>query len=92
MAHTKSALKRARQNVRRRADNRAGRSIIKTRGEQLDQALAAKDAKAADAVLRELHSSLDKAAKYGVITRNTATRRKARANARVAKAKLTASA
>ena len=90
MAHTKSALKRARQNIRRRADNRSGRSVIKTMTERLDKVVAGKDAAAIPKELANLHSSLDKAAKHGVITRNTAIRRKARANARVAKAKAAA--
>jgi small subunit ribosomal protein S20 len=90
MAHTKSALKRARQNVRRRADNRSGRSVIKTMAERLDKVVAGKDAAAIAKELSNLHSALDKAAKHGVITRNTAVRRKARANARVAKAKVAA--
>ena len=90
MAHTKSALKRARQNIRRRADNRAGRSVVKTMNERLDKVIATKDAAAISKELSSLHSSLDKAAKRGIITRNTAIRRKARANARVAKAKASA--
>ncbi len=87
MAHTKSALKRARQNIQRRAANRAGKSLIKTTSEKLDAAIAGKDAAAIKAALSSLHSALDKAAKQGEITRNTAIRRKARANARVARAK-----
>lgn len=83
MAHTKSALKRARQNVRRRAKNRAGRSISKTATDRLAKAIAAKDAAQIAAGLKALHSVLDKAAKQGVMPRNTAIRLKARANARV---------
>ncbi len=78
MAHTKSAIKRARQSNEDRLRNKAGETLIKTRQRQLMAAVAGKDAKAADAAYRVYCSVLDKAAKKGIITSNTAIRKKNR--------------
>jgi len=72
VANTKSAMKRIRQNERRRLRNRALRSQI--RG-------AVKAARAAEgpsrpAVVREAIRALDKAVSKGVVHRNTAARKK----------------
>jgi small subunit ribosomal protein S20 len=86
MAHTQSALKRARQSKKNRSKNNATASLIKTTRRKLDAALAKKDKGAAEKALAAFNSVLDKAAKYGVIDRNTATRRKTRAAAATRKA------
>ena len=72
MANTKSAMKRMRQNERRRLRNRAMRSKI--RG-------AIKTARSAEgatkpAVVLEAIRALDKAVSKGVVHRNTAARKK----------------
>ena len=72
MANTKSAMKRIRQNERRRLRNRAMRSKI--RG-TVKAARAAEGASRA-AVVFEAIRVLDKAVSKGVIHRNTATRKK----------------
>ena len=72
MANTKSAMKRIRQNERRRLRNRAMRSKI--RG-TVKAARAAEGASRA-AVVFEAIRVLDKAVSKGVIHRNTAARKK----------------
>ena len=73
MANTKSAAKRARQNVRRTVRNRS--VITRLRGMQKRTRAAAKPEE-----VRSLISAIDKAAKRGIIHRNAARRRKARLN------------
>lgn len=85
MAHTKSALKRARTSNEDRLRNKAAVSLIKTRQKQLMDAAAAKDAPAAQAAYKVYCMVLDKAAKMGAITKNTAVRRKTRGAAHVKK-------
>ena len=72
MANTKSAVKRIRQNERRRLRNRAVRSQVRS---------AVKDARAAQGPeqrtsIAEAIRALDKAVTKGVIHRNTAARKK----------------
>ncbi len=72
MANTKSAIKRIRQNERRRLRNRAVRSQVRT---------ALKVARAVEGpeqrtTIAEAMRSLDKAVSKGVIHRNTAARKK----------------
>jgi small subunit ribosomal protein S20 len=72
VANTKSAIKRIRQNERRRLRNRAVRSQVRT---------AVKVARAIEgpeqrATIEEAIRSLDKAVSKGVIHRNTAARKK----------------
>ena len=72
MANTKSAIKRIRQNERRRLRNRAMRSKI--RG-TVKAARAAEGASRAGVVLEAIRV-LDKAVSKGVLHRNTAARKK----------------
>ncbi|PYM75302.1 MAG: 30S ribosomal protein S20 [Candidatus Rokuibacteriota bacterium] len=72
MANTKSAMKRVRQNERRRLRNRAMRSKI--RG-SVKTARAAEGATRPAAILEAIRA-LDKAVSKGVIHRNTAARKK----------------
>ena len=72
MANTKSAMKRVRQNERRRLRNRALRSKI--RG-AIKTARAAEGASRSATVLDAIRA-LDKAVSKGVIHRNTAARKK----------------
>lgn len=87
MAHTKSALKRARTSNEDRLRNKAADSLIKTNQKKLMDAVASKDAKAATEAYKVFCASLDKAAKKGAITKNTAVRKKARGAAHVRKLK-----
>ncbi len=72
MANTKSALKRMRQNERRRLRNRAVRSKVRS---VVKVARAVEGEPAAGAILEALRA-LDKAVAKGVIHRNTAARKK----------------
>ena len=86
MANTKSAIKRMRQNERRRLRNRTLRSKLRS---------AVKNARAADvaagasgrADVLEAIRALDKAVTKGVIHRNTAGRKKSALARRLAVAR-----
>lgn len=75
MANTKSAMKRMRQNERRRARNRTVRSRVRTAIKAAGAALEAK-APTGEAVVREAIRALDKAVTKGILHRNTAARKK----------------
>lgn len=78
MANIKSAQKRARQAVQRRARNvslhTAARSAIK----DVKKAIAAGDKKAAVAALAKSQSVIDRVAAKGVVHKNAASRQKSR--------------
>lgn len=84
MPITKSAAKRMHQSAVRRARNRSHKHEIRTRQASLYKLTA--DASAADRqqAFRLYSSALDRAAKKGIIHRNTASRLKSRAAARLA--------
>ena len=72
MANTKSAVKRIRQNERRRVRNRAVRSQVRS---ALKEARAAQGAEQRTSIAEAIRG-LDKAVTKGVIHRNTAARKK----------------
>jgi len=78
MANTRSAAKQARGAIKRRAQNRTQISTVRT-SEKKIRALA-KAGKTDEAVklLPEFQSQIDRAAKKGVVHRNTASRHKKR--------------
>jgi small subunit ribosomal protein S20 len=78
MAHTKQALKRARQNERLKVKNRAMHADVKTHMKALNAAVAAKDAKALASLAQITQAKLDKAAQRRVIHPNAAARLKSR--------------
>lgn len=82
--HT-SALKAHRQSVRHAEQNVVVRSRIRTLARKVEEAVAAKDAKAAQATLNEVFSAWDKAAKIGVVHWRAASRKKARLAERVSR-------
>ena len=80
MPQTKSAKKRLRQNVKRRAHNRAGRSRLRTALKGFDAAVAGgTGAEALPAAM----AAVDRAAAKGLIHKREAARRKARMSKRV---------
>lgn len=83
MANHVSALKRVRQTERKTQINRLRRSRMRTQIKAMRKLLAAKDSNGAQAALPRTFSIIDRAAKWGVIKRNTAARYKARLTARV---------
>jgi small subunit ribosomal protein S20 len=78
MANHKSALKRARQTVRRNERNRALRSALRTELKKFRAKLAAKDVAPGEQDLRAVHSAIDRAVTKGLLHRNTAARGKSR--------------
>lgn len=78
MANHKSALKRIRQNEKRRLYNRTYRSRARTFVKKARVSLADGDLEAAREDTRLAVQDLDKAASRGVIHRNNASRRKSR--------------
>ena len=83
MAKTKSSEKRARQSLKRRANNRAGKSQVLTAGRKLEDAITAGNKAEADKVYSNFTSVVDKAAKRNFLSANCADRKKARLHARV---------
>lgn len=83
MANHFSALKRARQTVRRTAANRANRSRLRSSLRQLRESLAKGDKQTAEQAFRQTVSALDKAIQKGVIHENTASRYKSRLSVRL---------
>ncbi len=83
MANHFSALKRARQTEKRTAVNRANRSQLRTALRHFRTALAGSNREAAQQAFSGTVSALDKAAKKGVIHKNTASRYKSRLTARL---------
>jgi small subunit ribosomal protein S20 len=79
MPNLKSAKKRMRQNEVRQERNQKVRTRIKNARRAMMESLEAKNSEAGQAALRTYCSVLDKAAKRGVIKKNTAIRRKTNA-------------
>jgi small subunit ribosomal protein S20 len=83
MPHTKSAKKRMQLSEQGRIRNRSGRTQIKNARRTLLDAVAAKDPQSAAKAYSAFCSVLDRSAKHGVIRKNNAVRRKARAAAMI---------
>ena len=75
MPNIKSARKKYRQSLKRRAHNRSIRSEIRTRTRKL---LATESAAEAEPAVKRLYSLLDKAAGRRIVHPNAAARQKAR--------------
>lgn len=76
MAHSKQALKRARQGERNRLGNKAKLSRIKTVVKNFMAVVQSGDKAKAQALLPSVCKSIDKAAQTHVIHKNQAARRK----------------
>jgi small subunit ribosomal protein S20 len=87
MPTTRSAKKRLRQNLVRRAKNRATKSSIKTEVRQVREAVAAGNLQKAEEELRAAARKLDRAGARNVIHRNKAARVKSRLQKLIKKAK-----
>jgi small subunit ribosomal protein S20 len=77
MANTKSATKNARKSRRRLLRNKAVKTRLKTLAKQLDAAVKSGDAAAAKTAAVTYVSSIDKAARHGVVHPNAAAHVKA---------------
>jgi small subunit ribosomal protein S20 len=76
VAHSLSAKKRIRQNVKRRARNRARKNQIKLSLRSFSEALSGGDLSASTAALRATVKKLDQNVAKGTIHKNTASRKK----------------
>ena len=83
MANTPQAKKRARQNEKRFAVNKARRSRIRTYLRQVEEAIASGDKDAATKALRAAQPELMRGVTKGVMHKNTASRKMSRLSARV---------
>jgi small subunit ribosomal protein S20 len=83
MAIHKSALKRARQAVKRNEINRKRRSVISALTKSVETAIANKDAKGAREALRAAESALARGAGRGTLHWKTASRKTSRLAKRV---------
>lgn len=78
LANIKSAIKRNRQNEKRRLNNRTYRGGARTQVKKARIAIEDGKLETASAAVHEAIRSLDRAASKGVIHRNNAARRKSR--------------
>ncbi|MDP2998277.1 MAG: 30S ribosomal protein S20 [Bryobacterales bacterium] len=83
MANTISALKRMRTEKRRTDINRSRKTRLRHQVRTLRRLLEKKDAAGAQAELPKTFSVIDRAAKWGIIKKNTAARYKSRLAVRV---------
>ncbi len=84
MANHASALKRARQNIKRNTRNRAYRTRVRSMVKQVRQAIEAGDAAAAQDALSKAVPVIDKAASKGVLHKKNASRKVSRLSSQVA--------
>jgi len=78
MANTRSAAKQARAAVRRRARNRTQISTVRTSEKKIRSLAKAGKTDEATKLVSEFQSQIDRAAKKGVVHKNTASRHKQR--------------
>ena len=83
MANSPQSKKRARQNERRFAVNKARRSRISTYLRKVEEAIASGDKDAAQAALREAQPELMRGVSKGGFHKNTAARKMSRLSSRV---------
>ncbi|MFN0041239.1 MAG: 30S ribosomal protein S20 [Burkholderiales bacterium] len=83
MANIASAKKRARQAVKRRAENASLRTELRTAIKTVRKAIAAGDKKAAQEQLRASQSRIDSIADKRIVHRNTVSRQKSRLSAAI---------
>ena len=91
MANHKSALKRMRQNKKRRLRNRIRKTRIKNLVKAVETAVAEKAVETAEEKLRLAQKAIDKTAAKGTIHWRTAARKVARLSKKVAALKKAAS-
>lgn len=78
MAHSLSAKKRVRQNLKARARNRARKADIRVQVKAFTTALTGGDMTKAEAELSKTAGTLDRIAAKGTIHKNTAARKRSR--------------
>lgn len=85
MANTVTALKRVRITERRTAINRTRKTRLRHGIRAMRRLLESKDVKSATALVPKTYSLIDRAAKWGIIKKNTAARYKSRLTLRLRK-------
>jgi small subunit ribosomal protein S20 len=85
MANHYSALKRAKQTEKRTLVNRMRKSRLRHQVRAIRQKLEENDAAGAQELLPKTFSLIDRAAKWGIIKANTASRYKSRMHSRIKK-------
>lgn len=85
MPNIKSAIKRVRTSQEARERNRSVKSSLRTLRARLMKSIDEGSKETSEKAFREYASALDKAAKRGMIKKNTADRSKQRAAVRVGK-------
>ncbi|MBA2605786.1 MAG: 30S ribosomal protein S20 [Acidobacteriota bacterium] len=85
MPNHKSAIKRVKQNEKRRAINRGNRGSLRTQIKKLRLALAENNKTESQELLSPTVSIIDKAVNKGIIHKNTAARYKSRLTSHIAK-------
>ncbi|NRB05210.1 MAG: 30S ribosomal protein S20 [Rhodobacteraceae bacterium] len=83
MANSPQAKKRARQNEKRFAVNKARRSRIRTYLRKVEEAIASGDKTAAETALRAAQPELMRGVTRGVYHKNTAARKMSRLSSRI---------
>ena len=83
MANSANALKRNRQNIKRRARNKHFRSTMRSQVKKLNAALESGDAEKAQAELPATVSLIHRLASKGIIHRRQAARRVSRLTSKV---------
>mgnify|MGYP001578416365 CR=1 FL=1 len=86
MPITKSAKKALRQNLKRRARNLQQKGKLKKLLKEVKGLIIQKKAEEAKKLLPQVYKFLDKAAKTGIIKKNTASRKKSRISQAIIKA------
>ena len=85
MANHVSALKATRQIERRTAVNQVRKTRLRHQIRELRRAMESQDVSNAQALLPKTFSLVDRAARWGIIKKNTASRYKSRLHARLKK-------
>ena len=85
MASHASALKKTRQDIKRRLRNRMHASRLRTQLKKARKALESGDPAAAGGMMRETLALVDRSAKHGVLHGNAAARTKSRLSKALAK-------
>jgi small subunit ribosomal protein S20 len=83
LATHKDAIKRAKQNARRRVRNRTNRTRMRNQVKKVREAVEAGDVETAQSELRAAQSIIQRVASKGVIHKNTAARKVQRLNSAV---------
>ncbi|MEN8709169.1 MAG: 30S ribosomal protein S20 [Paracoccaceae bacterium] len=83
MANTPQSKKRARQNERRYAVNKARRSRIRTFLRKVEEAITSGDKSAASDALRSAQPEIMRGVTKGIMHKNTAARKMSRLSSRV---------